>query len=199
MAFKNKNLLVLISVLIIFSTYMIGIRLSGIDNVIAQESPSPTPDESPSPTPTETPTPSESPTPTPDASPTTTPNPNSRGNDFMNGLYIGTTSYPPSVGSGSAILEGGAYLNSSGSAYASLITGANGKVIIGATSLPYGAESTMLYVNGSITASNFITGDIIMQKGGQTLWRMFEEPDGVYLESMTTGKVYRINMEEVSK
>jgi hypothetical protein len=56
-----------------------------------------------------------------------------------------------------------------------------------------------LDVEGYVQAHGFHTGDITFQKDGQKLWRMFEDENGLYLESLKTGKVYRFVLEEVEK
>lgn len=54
-----------------------------------------------------------------------------------------------------------------------------------------------LEVNGYVKSKGNITGDIVFQKNGETLWTMFEEEDGLMLKSAKTGKVYKLLMEEV--
>lgn len=56
-----------------------------------------------------------------------------------------------------------------------------------------------LDVEGDVQAHSFITGDITFQKDKQKLWRMFEDEDGLYLESMKTGKVYSFVLKEIEK
>ena len=56
-----------------------------------------------------------------------------------------------------------------------------------------------LEVAGNVKAQGWITGDITFQKGGESLWRMFEDEDGLYLESVRTGKLYRFVLQEVEK
>jgi len=56
-----------------------------------------------------------------------------------------------------------------------------------------------LQVRGKITAPAFEVGDITFkdQKTQEILWRMFEDEEGLYLENVKTGKVYRFVLEEV--
>ena len=54
-----------------------------------------------------------------------------------------------------------------------------------------------LHVNEYVKAKGYKTGDIIFEKDGNSLWRMFEHEDGLYLERLKTGKVYRFVLQEV--
>ncbi len=56
-----------------------------------------------------------------------------------------------------------------------------------------------LDVEGYVQAYGYYTGDIIFQKDKQKLWRMFEDEDGLYLENLKTGKIYRFVLQEVEK
>ena len=64
-----------------------------------------------------------------------------------------------------------------------------GSVGIGTTTPESGYK---LDVEGKVHATSFDTGDITFRKDGEILWRMFEEDDGLYLENVKTGKVYRL-------
>jgi hypothetical protein len=54
-----------------------------------------------------------------------------------------------------------------------------------------------LEVDGRVIAERFITGDIILRKSEKDLWRMFEKEDGIFVENLLTGKIYRFVLEEV--
>ena len=54
-----------------------------------------------------------------------------------------------------------------------------------------------LDVEGYVQAHGYYTGDITFQKDGQRLWRMFEDEDGLYLENLKTGKIYRFLLQEI--
>ncbi len=69
-----------------------------------------------------------------------------------------------------------------------------GKVGIGTTDPQY-----TLDVEGYVQAQGYYTGDIVFQKNGSNLWRMFEDEDGLYIESIKTGKVYKLALQEVEK
>jgi hypothetical protein len=56
-----------------------------------------------------------------------------------------------------------------------------------------------LDVEGYVQAYGYYTGDIVFQKDKQKLWRMFEDEEGLYLENLKTGKVYRFILQEVEK
>jgi hypothetical protein len=56
-----------------------------------------------------------------------------------------------------------------------------------------------LDVEGYVQAHGYYTGDIVFQKDGSNLWRMFEDEKGLYLESLSTGEVYRFVLEKVEK
>jgi hypothetical protein len=54
-----------------------------------------------------------------------------------------------------------------------------------------------LDVEGYVQAHGYYTGDIIFQKDKERLWRMFEDENGLYLENLKSGKVYRFVLQEV--
>ena len=56
-----------------------------------------------------------------------------------------------------------------------------------------------LDVEGNVEAHAYYTGDIIFQKDKEKLWRMFEDEEGLYLENLKTGTVYRFVLQEVEK
>jgi len=68
-----------------------------------------------------------------------------------------------------------------------------GNVGIGTTS-----PSVKLQVAGTVKATAFNTGDIVFNKDDKPVWRMFEDEDGLYLESLKTSKKYKFILEEVS-
>ena len=55
-----------------------------------------------------------------------------------------------------------------------------------------------LHVNGNVRALKFIANDLIFNKDNQPLWRMYEDEDGLYLESLLTGKKYEFVLKEIS-
>lgn len=68
----------------------------------------------------------------------------------------------------------------------------NGNVGVGTA-----APQHKLDVEGYIQAHGYYTGDIIFQKGGKKLWKMFEDENGLYLKSLKTGKVYKFSLQEI--
>lgn len=75
-----------------------------------------------------------------------------------------------------------------------LMTSGGGNVGIGNSNPQY-----KLDVEGYVQAYGYYTGDIIFQKEKEKLWRMYEDDDGLYLESLKTGKKYRFVLEEMQK
>ena len=68
-----------------------------------------------------------------------------------------------------------------------------GKLGIGTTT-----PTERIEVVGAIKASEFKTGDITFNKDGKPVWRMFEDENGLYVESLTTGKIYSVMLKEIS-
>jgi hypothetical protein len=68
----------------------------------------------------------------------------------------------------------------------------DGNVGIGLTSPGY-----KLDVDGDIQAEAYHAGDIFFQKDGEKLWRMFEDEQGLYVESLKTGKKYSFMLQEI--
>ena len=93
-------------------------------------------------------------------------------NQGGNALYLGTTEALALM----SIMTGGANL---------------GNVGIGTSHPAY-----KLDVEGSVQAQAYYTGDIVFQKDGKKLWRMFEDEKGLYLENLNNKKVSRIFLEE---
>jgi len=67
-----------------------------------------------------------------------------------------------------------------------------GKLGIGTTN-----PTERIEVVGAIKASEFKTGDITFNDNGKPVWRMFEDENGLYVESLTTGRNYRVVLEEM--
>lgn len=197
MIFKKENLLISSFIAIVFLIYIFGIYSFGSNDVVAQTSPTPTP--------TRTPPPSSTPTPAPGIVDTFVPT------KYVTGGSLAVGVPPPDNTSyGIGIFSGGMGVNTSVSAaigayfYASSGTPPYNYGRVGIGINPTDTSRLLVVngdteVNGNFKADSYTTGDIIMQKDGQPLWRMFEEPDGIYLESLITGKVFKISMQEVSK
>ena len=73
-----------------------------------------------------------------------------------------------------------------------LLALANGRVRIGP-----GVPQYELDVKGYVHAAGYFTGDMVFQKEGQPLWRMYEDEGGLYLESLSSGRHYHLTMQEV--
>ena len=56
-----------------------------------------------------------------------------------------------------------------------------------------------LDVEGDIQAKAYHTGDIYFKKDGRELWRMFEDENGLYLESLLNNKVYKFVLEDIEE
>ena len=54
---------------------------------------------------------------------------------------------------------------------------------------------------GNVRAPGFTTGDIVFSKEdgkeSKPVWRMFEDENGLYVESLTTGKKYKLVLQEI--
>ncbi len=75
-----------------------------------------------------------------------------------------------------------------------MVIDTTGKVGIGTRNPMY-----KLDVEGYVQAHGYYTGDITFQKDKEKLWRMYEDEDGLYLESLKTGKIYRFVLQEMEK
>ncbi len=49
-----------------------------------------------------------------------------------------------------------------------------------------------LEVDGYVKANGYYTNDIVFQEGNIKLWRMFVDENGVYLENLLSGKIFRL-------
>ena len=93
-----------------------------------------------------------------------------------------------SKGSGNLVLDGGISGN------VVLQSNSSGNVGIGTTS-----PQEKLDVEGNVQAYAFNVGDIFFQKDKEKLWRMYEDEEGLYIENLKTGKVYKFILQEVVK
>ncbi|MFA5084181.1 MAG: hypothetical protein WC475_02255 [Candidatus Paceibacterota bacterium] len=56
-----------------------------------------------------------------------------------------------------------------------------------------------LYAYSVTAPGGFHTSDIVFSKGGtDPVWRMYEDENGLYMESLKTGKHYKFVLEEIS-
>ena len=51
--------------------------------------------------------------------------------------------------------------------------------------------------NGEVQANSYHADNIFFNKDGIEQWRMFEDEDGLYLENIDTGKIYKFVMQEI--
>ncbi len=64
----------------------------------------------------------------------------------------------------------------------------SGNVGIGTTGPQY-----KLDVAGYVRADGYETGDIVFQKDGEKLWRMFEDEEGLYVEKIKNGETFNLH------
>lgn len=53
--------------------------------------------------------------------------------------------------------------------------------------------------SNNVEGDALLAGDIVFHKNNKKLWRMFEDEEGLYLENLKTGKVYRFILKEIEK
>ncbi len=86
--------------------------------------------------------------------------------------------------------------------FGDLVVGPSGTVLLadvatGNVGIGTPTPTQRLHVAGYVLAKGYYTGDLFFQKDGRTLWRMFEDEAGLYVESQTTGKKYNVVLQEV--
>ena len=69
-----------------------------------------------------------------------------------------------------------------------LVVDPSGNVGIGTDS-----PSCKLDVEGDVQAHSYHTGDLYFQKDGKTLWRMFEDEEGLYVQNVKNGETFNLN------
>jgi hypothetical protein len=56
-----------------------------------------------------------------------------------------------------------------------------------------------LDIRGEVQAKTYLAGDIVFQKEGKKLWRLFEDEDGLYVEKIDTRRVYALIPKDTSE
>ena len=72
------------------------------------------------------------------------------------------------------------------------IAGSDGLTVYGNVGINTTNPNYELDVYGYVKADGYYTDDIFFQEGGVKLWRMFGDENGVYLENIATGNIYRL-------
>ncbi len=72
------------------------------------------------------------------------------------------------------------------------IAGTDGLIVDGNVGINTTEPDHELEVDGYVKADGYYTDDIIFQKGGIKLWRMYVDDNGVYLENMLSGQIFRL-------
>lgn len=72
------------------------------------------------------------------------------------------------------------------------IAGSDGLTVHGNVGINTTNPNYELDVYGYVKADGYYTDDIFFQEGGVKLWRMYGDENGVYLENIATGNIYRL-------
>ena len=72
----------------------------------------------------------------------------------------------------------------------------HGRLGIGTRNPKYDLDVKGDIRGNSVKANGWTTGDIIFQKDGKKLWRMFEDKYGLYLENVSTGETSKVFLEK---
>ncbi len=85
--------------------------------------------------------------------------------------------------------------------FGDLVVGPSGTVLLadvatGNVGIGTPTPTQRLHVAGYVLAKGYYTGDLFFQKDGRTLWRMFEDEAGLYVENIASGKKYDVVLRE---
>lgn len=72
------------------------------------------------------------------------------------------------------------------------IAGSDGLIVDGIVGINTTEPDHELDVDGYVKADGYYTNDIIFQKDNIKLWKMFVDENGVYLENLLSGKIFRL-------